>query len=264
MPKWAYRGLFYIRHVDILYIIIVFIAGIAVAFINTISAAGSLVSLSALIFAGLTPAEANATNRVPIIFQSFFSAKGFESKGVTGDSYKWWLTLACIPGSVIGALFAVKIPSHIFNQVLMGVMVLFLVITIINPLKNKNAAEERMQLKHKISGVIIYFFVGIYGGFIQAGSGFFLMAPMLLLHRFDINKTNYYKVFITLFYTFAALAVFFWKGNIHWYYGLVMSAGTSLGGWLTSRWSVTVDEVWMKRIMVSIISLLTVYIWFFK
>ena len=141
---------------------------------------------------------------------------------------------------------------------------MFLFITILNPLKASDEANERIELKHKITGVVLYFFIGIYGGFIQAGSGFFLMAPMLLLHRFGIHKTNYYKVSITLVYTFAALAIFIWKGNINWYYGLVMSAGTSVGGWLTSRWSVTVNEIWMKRLMVCLLLLLTVYVWFFK
>jgi uncharacterized protein len=249
---------------EIVNLLILLLAGIAVAFINTISAAGSLVSLSAFMFTGLSSTEANATNRIPIIFQSFFSIKGFESKGVEGETYKWWLALACVPGAVIGALFAVKIPEAVFNNVLLGVMVLFLVITLANPLRGRVGGEERMSLPYKIAGVIIYFFVGIYGGFIQAGSGFFLMAPALLLHRFNIHKTNYYKVFITLIYTFAALAVFIWKGNIHWYYGLVMSVGTSLGGWMTSRWSVNVNEVWMKRIIVSIILLLTIYVWLLK
>ena len=49
------------------------------------------------------------------------------------------------------------------------------------------------------------------------------MAPALLLHRFSVHKTNYYKAFITLIYTLAALAIFYWKGNIHWYYGLEKS-----------------------------------------
>ena len=249
---------------EMIHLLILFVAGIVVAFINTISAAGSLVSLSALMFAGLSSSEANATNRIPIIFQSFFSSKGFESKGISGDSYKWWLSMACVPGAVIGALFAVKIPAEVFNKILLVVMFLFLVITLANPLKVKSVAEERMQLKHKVVGVMIYFLIGIYGGFVQAGSGFFLMAPALLLHRFGINKTNYYKVFITLFYTLAALVVFVWKGNIHWYYGLVMSGGTSLGGWLTSRWSVGIGEQWMRRLVAVLILLLTLYIWLYK
>ncbi len=249
---------------ELFYYLLVFVAGVAIAFINTISAAGSLVSLSVLMFTGLSPAEANATNRLPIIFQSFFSAKGFESKGVTGDSYKWWLAAACIPGAIMGAMFSLNVPAHIFNNALTGVMLFFLAITLVNPLKHRSKNEERTGPKYKITGLCCYFFIGFYGGFIQAGSGFFLMLPLLLLHRFDINKINYYKVFVTLFFSIAALAIFIWRGNIHWQYSLVMAAGASLGGWLTSRWSVTVNEVIMKRIMVVIISLLTMYVWFFK
>lgn len=241
--------------------ILLFFAGMLVAFINTISAAGSLVSLTAFMFTGLSGNEANATNRIPIIFQSFFSVKGFESKGVTGDSYKWWLAFACVPGAVIGALFAVKIPAALFDNILLSVMVLFLILTIVNPLKTNTPDNERVSAPYKVAGLVLYFFVGVYGGFIQAGSGFFLMAPALLLHRFNLHKTNYYKVFITLIYSFAALAVFVWKGNINWSYGLVMSAGTSLGGWLTSRWSITVEERWLKRIMFALIILLAVYVW---
>ena len=249
---------------EIVYLILIFLAGIIVAFINTISAGGSLVSLSALMFVGLSPAEANATNRIPILFHNIFTVLGFEAKGVKSDAYVWWLSLICIPGGLAGAFWAIKIPADVFDKILTGVMVLFLVITITNPLKGAGLGPQRVELKHKIIGGILYFFIGFYGGFIQAGSGFFLVAPALLLHRFDINKSNYYKAFITLVYTIAALSIFIWKGNIHWAYGLVMSLGTSLGGWFTSRWSVAVDEVWMKRILVGIILLLTVYVWFLK
>ena len=115
-------------YLEIIHVLILFAAGMAVAFINTVSAAGSLVSLSAFMFCGLSSVEANATNRIPIIFQSYFSAKGFESKGISSDSYKWWLAAACVPGAIIGALFAVKIPADVFNKILAGVMLLFLFI----------------------------------------------------------------------------------------------------------------------------------------
>lgn len=256
--------LYTLAGMDIIQVLILFLAGIAVAFINTVSAAGSLVSLSALMFAGLSSVEANATNRIPIIFQSYFSAKGFESKGISGGNYKWWLAFACVPGAIIGAWLAIKIPAEIFNRILLGVMLLFLLIAIYNPLKQNAETEERISLKYKVVGVVLYFFVGIYGGFIQAGSGFFLMLPALLLHRFNIHKTNYYKVFITLIYSTAALGMFVWKGNINWYYGFIMSIGTSLGGWLTSRWSVHVNSSQMRLLIIALISFLTAYMWLYK
>lgn len=176
----------------------------------------------------------------------------------------WVLAAATVPGAILGAWFALKIPDAWFNKILSGVMLVFLVVAVVNPLKSAIGTKELVSRNRKIAGVILFFFIGIYGGFIQAGSGFFLMAGCLLLHKFDIVKTNYYKAIIMLTYTVAAFLVFLYKGDIQWGYGLLMSIGTSAGGYIGSRWSVTADEKWIKLIMVFIIGTLSVYLWFFK
>lgn len=62
----------------------------------------------------------------------------------------------------------------------------------------------------------MFFLIGIYGGFIQAGTGFFIMAAGLLHHRFDLIKTNLYKALVMFTYTIAAVLMFMWKGDILW------------------------------------------------
>ncbi len=249
---------------EITHIIIILVAGLVAGFVNAVSAAGSLITLPAFIFAGLTAGEANATNRVAVLFQNLFSAYGFKSKGLKLEPYMAWLAAAAMPGAVLGAFLALKIPDAIFNKILSGVMLLFLVLTLTNPLKSVIGTKERMGLKHKIIGVVVFFFIGIYGGIIQAGTGFFLMAGGLIIHQFGIVKTNHYKVVIMFAYTIAAFLVFLFKGNINWFYGLLMSGGTSLGAYVGSRWSVTANEKWLKIFMVTMIVAMSVYLWFFK
>ncbi len=233
-------------------------------FVNAVSAAGSLITLPAFIFAGLTAGDANATNRVTVLFQNVFSAYGFKSKGLKLEPYMAWLAAAAVPGAVLGAWVALQIPDAVFNKILSGVMLLFLVLTLTNPLKSVIGIRERMSLKHKIIGVIIFFFIGIYGGVIQAGTGFFLMAGGLVIHKFGIIKTNHYKAVIMFAYTIAAFLVFLFKGNINWTYGLLMSGSASLGAYIGSRWSVTANEKWLKAFMVTMIVSMSVYLWFFK
>ena len=249
---------------EILPIVIVLLAGLVAGFVNTVSAAGSLITLPAFIFVGLSAGQANATNRVAIMAQNFFTSYGFQTKGLKPEKYMWVLAAATVPGAILGAWFALNIPDALFNKILSGVMLVFLVVAIVNPLKSAVGSKELVDRNRKIIGVILYFFIGIYGGFIQAGSGFFLMAGCMLLHKFDIIKTNYYKAIIMLTYTVAAFLVFLFKGDIQWGYGVLMSIGTSAGGYIASRWSVTADEKWIKRAMVIIISTLSVYLWFFK
>jgi uncharacterized membrane protein YfcA len=249
---------------EVFKIVVVLIAGLAAGVINAISAAGSLITLPAFIFAGLSPGMANGTNRIAILFQNIFALTGFRSKNVKGDGYEWWLGLAAIPGAVLGALFAVKIQEDIFNKILSVTLLIFLFITLFNPLKGVEKGKERLDLRHKVFGIIAYFFSGIYGGFIQAGTGFFLMAGAMLIHKFDIVKTNYYKSFVMLMYTIAALAVFIWAGQINWFYGIIMSIGTSAGGFIGSRWSVEAEAKWIKRVMVLIIVSFSIYLWVYK
>src|SRR5436189_211039 len=113
---------------QILSLVIILLAGVVAGFINAVLAAGSLITLPAFIFAGLTSAEANATNRVAILFQNLFSSYGFRSKGLKTEKYMWWLAAATVPGAVIGAWFSLKIPDYIFNKILAGVMIVFLII----------------------------------------------------------------------------------------------------------------------------------------
>lgn len=249
---------------DIISITVILIAGVLAGFINAVSAAGSLVSLPAFIFAGLSPAEANATNRVAILAQNASSAYTFYSKGIPADNYMWWLALASIPGAILGAWFSLKIPDWLFTKLLSGILVFFLIITIVNPLKNAVGSQPLLSNTRKAVGVFTYFIIGIYGGFIQAGTGFFLMAGCLLIHRFDIVKTNYYKAVIMFSYTLAAFAVFLANGRVIWAHGLLMAAGMSIGAYVGSRWVIQANEVWIKRVIVFLISSMAVYLWFFK
>lgn len=249
---------------EITTVFIILIGGVLAGFVNAVSAAGSLISLGVLIFTGLGAGEANATNRVGVLMQNISSALGFRTKGIKTENYMWWLAAAAVPGAVLGAWFSLKIPDVLFNKILSVVMIAFLIITLTNPLKSMVGSVPRMETKHKVLGVITYFFVGMYGGFIQAGSGFFIMAGCMLIHRFDIVKTNYYKAVIMLTYTVAAFLIFLFKGNINWVYGVVLSAGMATGGFLGSRWSISASEKWLKVFMTVVIIALAFYLWVFK
>lgn len=175
-----------------------------------------------------------------------------------------WVSLAAMPGAVLGAWYSLKIPEELFTKILSGVMVVFLLITLFNPLKLKNDNPPPLTAGRKIAGIVAHFFAGIYGGFIQAGTGFFLMAASLLIHRYDIVKTNYYKAVVMFMYTTAAFCVFFFKGDIQWLQGIVMAIAMSIGGFLGSRWTIVASDIWIKRVIAFLILGMAVYLWFFK
>lgn len=237
-------------------------AGVFAGFLNTVAGGGSLITLPLLIFLGLPSAEANASNRVAIFSQNIFSVLGFRSKGVSVFPFAIYVAIPAVIGAIIGSKIAVDINEAVFNRILAVIMLLVMGVTIFKP-NVKEHVEEMLTTKKIWLSVVIFFFVGIYGGFIQAGIGFIMIASLTAIHGFRMAKTNSIKVFVALTYTVAALIVFYLSGKIRWEYGLVLAVGQSAGGWIASRWSVGVSDRLIRMILLVTVMALSIKLWFF-
>lgn len=243
-----------------LIIVIGFISG----FINTVAGGGSLITLPVLIFMGMPGAVANGTNRVAILAQNIFAVGGFNSKGIKLPfPYSLYLGLASLVGGYLGATLAIDLDDDLFNRILAVIMILVVLSIVFESRKKKEIREERLSVKHQALGILAFFFLGIYGGFIQAGIGFLVIAVLTNINHFNLVKTNYVKVFAAIVYTGIAVLVFALEGKIMWVEGLILAVGQGFGGWYASRWSVDKGEVWIKRVMIITVSILAVRLWFF-
>lgn len=219
-----------------------------------------MISLPVLIFIGLPPSVANGSNRIAVIFNSLASIWGFRSKGLRAGREVWVFSLLCVPGAVLGALYAVQLPEIWFNRILAVVMLLFLLLSQWKPEKKETSEEDKTG---SWSGRFWFLGTGFYGGFLQAGSGFLLMAGGILFARLDWVRTNHYKAIITLVYTLAAFPVFLWSGKISWAAGLSLAAGAAAGGWIGSRWSVAEGENRIRKVVTIVIVLMSLKLLFF-
>lgn len=237
--------------------------GAIAGFFNTVAGGGSLLTLPTLIFMGLPASVANATNRVAILVQNISGVAGFKSKGVFVFPYSLYLGLSAILGSIVGAKISVELNDEIFNKIIAVVMVLVVAQTLFLNVKTQDKANEIYDVKSRFWGIISFFFVGIYGGFIQAGVGFIIIGTLTAIHRFSLVKTNSIKVFVVLIYTIAALIVFIIEGEINWLYGIVLSIGNASGAWIASRWSVKKGDKTLRYILAGAVAILAINLWFF-
>lgn len=244
-------------------VLLLLATGFFAGFINTIAGGGSLVAMPLLIFMGLPSVEANASNRVAIFVQNIFSVQGFRSKGVHMFPFAIYLALPAIAGAIIGANLAVDISGKLFNRILAIVMLMVIVLTVFKPYLTRNRLAENLSKKSRIASIITFFFIGIYGGFIQAGVGFLIIAALTGIHNLGMAKTNSVKVFVILCYTAVALTIFILGDHVRWEYGLILAAGNSVGAWISSRWSVNKDDKWIRWILIFTVSALAIKLWFF-
>jgi uncharacterized protein len=231
-------------------ILFLFVAGIFAGFINTLAGGGSVLALPVLMLAGLDSTMANATNRIAILFQSTTGTMRFHKhKQLNIESVKH-ITIAAIIGSAIGSFFAVKIDSAIFDKI-MGIVFIFILIMMLKP--KPKASLKKLP---KALEIIVFLIVGFYGGFIQAGIGFILLATLNLVENFSLVKANAVKVFIIMCYTIPAVVVFAVSGMLeYWYFGLILAAGNIIGTFIGVRAAVKQGDKVVKIVLATAIVL---------
>jgi uncharacterized membrane protein YfcA len=237
------------------------LVGFLAAFLNTVGGGGSLFSVPILTFIGLPITIANATSRVAILFQNIFAVGGFRSKGVELPwPYAIYLGIASLGGGLVGALLASRMADDVFRKIFVVVMLISVGLILYDPFKSKG--EERLTPKAQWTGAFLFLFIGIYGGFVQAGIGFLVIAVLSLVNNLSLVKSNYVKVFAAIVYTGVSVIVFAWEGKINWSVGMILAVGHALGGWYASRWSVKAGDVWIKRVLVFSVIAMAVALWF--
>ena len=108
-----------------------------------------------------------------------------------------------------------------------------------------NSHESQPPIPYWVQ-VIVFFFIGIYGGFIQAGVGFFLLTSLVLASGYDLLKSNALKLFVILLYTPLALVIFFLHGDVDIKLGLVLAVGNMTGAWIGTRMAVKRGAVFIR------------------
>ena len=177
---------------------------------------------------------ANATNRVSVIMQSSVAAARFRQKRVFEFREAAGMLIPSLVGAVTGAFIAAEIDQRVFDIVL-GVVLVLMLFTLF--LKPAEIAERGKSLPSWLT-IPVFFVIGIYGGFIQAGVGFLLISGISLLFGHDLVKTNALKLLIVAIFTVVALAIFAFYGQVLWFHGMILGLGTTTGALIGVRFAV--------------------------
>ena len=232
------------------------LAGVLAGVINTLAGSGSLITLPTLIFLGLPANLANATNRVGVTVQNVVGITTFRREGRLGFGGAGWLIGPAVLGSIVGAWLASSLNAEVMNSVIGVVMVVMLGIILFDPRRWLRETSVVPPGRPGPGILALFFALGVYGGFIQAGVGVFLLAAMVLGVGYNLVEANAIKLVIVLGLTFTALVVFVSRGQIHWGLGGLMAAGQSLGAWLAARFASRNKNanLWIRRLLIAVVS----------
>ncbi len=237
---------------------LVLAVGFIVGFINTLAGSGSLLTLPLLIWLGLDPLTANGTNRVAILLQGIMGVGAFHRERQFRYSHDLRYILPAVAGSIPGAFIAVGLDKGLMNTVIAVVMLLMLVVMIVDPKKRLKRYNRQYTGKLFLISVV-FFLIGMYGGFIQAGVGIFILVGLSVLDDTDLIRANAVKVLITMIFTIAVMPVFIAHGQVNWFYGILMGVGSMGGALLSVKMAVKRGIPFVKAILYIVILASAIY-----
>ena len=241
--------------------IIVVAVGIVAGIINTLAAGGSLLTLPVLMALGLPPNMANGTNRIAIFLQNVVGVSSFHREKIMDFPSGFRVGIPAAVGAIAGAFIAVNLNDEVMKLAIAGVMIVVFFLILLKPNRWIKSHETHPPIPYWLQ-VIVFFFVGIYGGFIQAGVGFFLLTSLVLGSGFELVKANSLKLFVILLYTPVALLIFFLHGDVNLWMGLVLAVGNMTGAWIGTKIAVKWGAVFIRWfVMVAILVAASKLVW---
>ena len=242
-------------------IIICIIGGFAAGIINTMSGFGSIITLAIYMDVLNIPGHlANATNRVNVLASSSISTVTFHKEGKLGLGYSKRIIAMVFLGAILGTVWATFVSADQFKVVFKYILIPVFFILILNPKRFMTPDTTRTDEKKWLTS-ILYFCVGIYAGFIQAGFGVFFLMVIVMMSHYDLVTANGLKLFVLTIFTILALVIFQLNGMISWKEGLIMASGQIFGGFLAARLMVKYKNAikWAYYFLIAIIVVVIVH-----
>lgn len=236
-------------------LIIAVLAGAVCGFLNTLASSGSAVTLPFLMFMGLTPVAANATNRIPVVLGALIAVITFIRAGIIElDKAIRVLAPTCM-GTLLGAYIATHIEADQLKLII-AIAVLIALVLLFTGLKKAIVQDLEHEPRYRWQEFAMLLFVGAWLGFIVIDGATYLLLVLVLGLRLTFVQANAYKNLALAVTSAMAVALFAMNGQIDWTMGLLMGAGSIVGAYLGAKLAMhELAKIWAFRALVIIITL---------
>jgi hypothetical protein len=242
--------------------IFLFVAGALGGALNSVAGGGSFIAFPALLFTGVPPIPANATNTIALWTAAAASGGAYRSRLNVPRRVMVPLLSASLVGGLAGAVLLLKTPAQTFMRVLPW---LTLGATLLFAFGRKLAGLRGSVIEHEITTaalVAVTFFqfaVAVYGGYFGGGMGIVMLAMLATLGMTDIHAMNALKAVMGFVINGIAVVTFIVAGAIYWEQGIVMVVGGIAGGYLGAHYALKLPQAWVRVFVVLVGTGMTIY-----
>ncbi|MDL2341683.1 MAG: sulfite exporter TauE/SafE family protein [Patescibacteria group bacterium] len=236
--------------------VLLLVVGIVVGTMNAIAGGGMLVGFPVLLAVGLPALVANATSNIIILPGQLASAYGYRKYLRQVPRVYLWLLPPCAVGAAFGALILRRTSSNNFEQLVPGLILFAVVLFAFQPLLHFHV-HKQLKTKKVDNRPLLYIGLAllplaVYGGYFGAGFGFVMLAFLGFTNLHDVHKMNALKNLAASTMAIVSIFCLFSARLIDWRHGLVMAAGTTIGGYCGSRLAQRIPSHTIRIVVITI------------
>ena len=232
-----------------------FVAGVLGGVVNSIAGGGSFITFPALLFVGVPPIAANATNTFSSCSGYISGAIAFRQDMMVHKHELPRFIVISLLGGIAGAWLLLQTPEALFREAIPWLLLFATVLFIFGaPL---NSALRTLAARHKHASsvgalllILMLFGVCLYGGFFNAGLGIIILSYLALAGYSDINAMNGIKLLVSSFVSLIAIVLFIIDGVIAWYEGTIVLVGTLTGGYVAAHLSRQLPQAYVRGFVI--------------
>lgn len=257
-----YPTVCYICCLDLHIAIFLFFAGVLGGALNAVAGGGSFIAFPALLFSGVAPIAANATNTVALWLGVTASSGAYRRHLDISRRVMIPLAVTSVIGGIGGAVLLLRTPAHTFLRVLPWLM---LGATLLFMFGSRLARGSKGSVAHDASGTAITIaalfelVAAVYGGYFGGGLGIVNLAMLAALGMTDIHAMNALKVVLGGIINGLAVVTFVVAGAVAWKQGIIMIAGAIAGGYFGAHYAQKVPQSWIRAFVIVVGTGMTIY-----
>ncbi|NPC75537.1 TSUP family transporter [Corallococcus exiguus] len=238
-------------------LVLLCVAALSAGFVDAIAGGGGLISLPALLAAGLPAHVALGTNKGQSVFGSGAAMVRFARAGLVD----WKLARATFPFGLMGAFGGAALVLLLKPEVLKPlVLVLLIAVAVFLAFRRtppkRDGVEPSPRPRAQAIGALIALCLGTYDGFFGPGTGTFLIVAFSSLLGHGLARASADAKVVNFASNLASVTLFTLKGVVLWKVALPMAAAQFTGAWLGAHVAVKGGDRVVRVVVLGVVAAL--------
>lgn len=230
---------------------LLFFTGLSAGFIDAIAGGGGLLTVPALLWAGLSPQVALGTNKMQSTWGTLMAVRKYAKAGLVSWEQTRWCVLITFVFACLGTWAVTQVSNEVLKKLVPWMLLGIAIYVLLSPSLGKHPARAR--LSPGVFACLAGSALGFYDGFFGPGAGTFWVLACLSLLGLELTRATAFTKVVNLTSNLASLLIFVITARVNYEIAAIMIAGQLIGGRLGASMAIKHGAGFIRAVFIVVV-----------